>query len=178
MPGIEPGTLGQQRGSLTTRPLYQNSNWRNVRNREGNDIYTYRCFPGNSFNHLSAILMPQCYTYTPVDYKHRNFCAVLTLVENLFSFILGCVKITNFDFSEHLQHTAKLTSLLCEINYKNTRTTRHSCLWRLLSQTNSVALSPQANYTDWVTATCQLLWIEGCRVVSVADPLRSLISVF
>jgi hypothetical protein len=25
---------------------------------------------------------------------------------------------------------------------------------------------------------CQLLWMEGCRVVSVADPLRSLISVF
>jgi hypothetical protein len=25
---------------------------------------------------------------------------------------------------------------------------------------------------------CQLLWIEGCRVVSAADPLRSLISVF
>jgi hypothetical protein len=44
-------------------------------------------------------------------------------------------------------------------------------------QTNSVALSPRANYTDWATATCrrncQLLWIEGCRVVSAADPLRS-----
>jgi hypothetical protein len=26
--------------------------------------------------------------------------------------------------------------------------------------------------------TCQLLWIEGCRVVSAADPLRPLISVF
>jgi hypothetical protein len=25
---------------------------------------------------------------------------------------------------------------------------------------------------------CQLLWIDGCRVVSAADPLRSLISVF
>jgi hypothetical protein len=25
---------------------------------------------------------------------------------------------------------------------------------------------------------CQLLWIEGCRVVSAADPLLSLISVF
>jgi hypothetical protein len=25
---------------------------------------------------------------------------------------------------------------------------------------------------------CQLLWIEGCRVVSAADPLRSLNSVF
>jgi hypothetical protein len=25
---------------------------------------------------------------------------------------------------------------------------------------------------------CQLLWIEGCRVVSAADPLRSFISVF
>jgi hypothetical protein len=25
---------------------------------------------------------------------------------------------------------------------------------------------------------CQLLWIEGCRVVSAADPLRPLISVF
>jgi hypothetical protein len=24
----------------------------------------------------------------------------------------------------------------------------------------------------------QLLWIEGCRVVSAADPLRSLVSVF
>jgi hypothetical protein len=49
--------------------------------------------------------------------------------------------------------------------------------------TNSVALSSRANYTDWATATyrrnlVQLLWIEGCRVVSAADPLRSLISVF
>jgi hypothetical protein len=25
---------------------------------------------------------------------------------------------------------------------------------------------------------CQLLWIEGCRVVSAADPSRSLMSVF
>jgi hypothetical protein len=25
---------------------------------------------------------------------------------------------------------------------------------------------------------CQLLWTGGCRVVSAADPLRSLISVF
>jgi hypothetical protein len=41
-------------------------------------------------------------------------------------------------------------------------------------KTNAVALSPQANYTDWSTATyrqCQFLWIEGCRVVSAADPL-------
>jgi hypothetical protein len=43
-------------------------------------------------------------------------------------------------------------------------------------QTNSVAFSPQANYTDWATATCRrnlvpTLWIEGCRVVSAADPL-------
>jgi hypothetical protein len=49
-------------------------------------------------------------------------------------------------------------------------------------QTNSVALSPRANYTDWATATCRrnlmsTLWIEGCRVVSASDPLRSLISV-
>jgi hypothetical protein len=48
---------------------------------------------------------------------------------------------------------------------------------------NSVALSPQANYADWSTATCQLnlvptLRIEGCRVVSAAGPQRSLISVF
>jgi hypothetical protein len=51
-------------------------------------------------------------------------------------------------------------------------------------QTNSVALSPQANCTGWATATCRrnvvptFLWIEGCRVVSAADPARSLISVF
>jgi hypothetical protein len=25
---------------------------------------------------------------------------------------------------------------------------------------------------------CQLLWIKGCGVVSAADPLRSLVSVF
>jgi hypothetical protein len=46
---------------------------------------------------------------------------------------------------------------------------------------NSVTISPQGNYTDWATATCrrnfwrQLLWIEGCRVVSAAHLLRSLI---
>jgi hypothetical protein len=50
-------------------------------------------------------------------------------------------------------------------------------------QTNSVALSPQANYTDKRPPLvdeiqCQLLWIEGCRVVSAADPPQSLISVF
>jgi hypothetical protein len=49
-------------------------------------------------------------------------------------------------------------------------------------QTNFVALSPRANYTNWATATCRrnlvpTLWIEGCPVVSAADPLRSLISV-
>jgi hypothetical protein len=48
---------------------------------------------------------------------------------------------------------------------------------------NSVALSPRANYTDWRPPLvdeieCQLLRIEGCRVVSAADPPRSLISVF
>jgi hypothetical protein len=50
-------------------------------------------------------------------------------------------------------------------------------------QTNSVALSPQANYTDWATAICQRNLVptfveRGCRVVSAADPIRSLISVF
>jgi hypothetical protein len=64
-----------------------------------------------------------------------------------------------------------------------------ACVWILLSapklinKTNSVTLSPQANYTDWPTVTCPRnlvpnLWIKGCRVVSAADPLRSLISVF
>jgi hypothetical protein len=28
-------------------------------------------------------------------------------------------------------------------------------IMRLLIEKNSVALSPQANYTDWVTATCR-----------------------
>jgi hypothetical protein len=42
-------------------------------------------------------------------------------------------------------------------------------------KTYSVATSPQANYTDWATATywrnlVPLLWVEGCRVVSAADP--------
>jgi hypothetical protein len=37
------------------------------------------------------------------------------------------------------------------------------------------SLSPRANYTDRAIAACrrrwyQLSWIEGCRVVSVADP--------
>jgi hypothetical protein len=36
--------------------------------------------------------------------------------------------------------------------------------------------SPRANYADRATVTAKLapnLWIEGCRVVSAADPLRS-----
>jgi hypothetical protein len=50
-------------------------------------------------------------------------------------------------------------------------------------KTYSVAFSPHANFTDWSTATCLRnsvpnLRIEGCRVVSTADALRSLISVF
>jgi hypothetical protein len=37
-------------------------------------------------------------------------------------------------------------------------------------------LSPGENYTDLATATCrqswcQLLRVEGCRVISAADPL-------
>jgi hypothetical protein len=44
------------------------------------------------------------------------------------------------------------------------------------NKTNSVALSPRGNYIDWATATCrrnycQLLWIEGRRVVNATDPL-------
>jgi hypothetical protein len=31
----------------------------------------------------------------------------------------------------------------------------------ILKQTNSVALSPQANYTDWVTATCRRNWVPA-----------------
>jgi hypothetical protein len=51
------------------------------------------------------------------------------------------------------------------------------------NKTISVALSPQANYTDRSAVTCrrtycQFFWVEGCRVVSAADPPRSLISVF
>jgi len=37
-----------------------------------------------------------------MDNKHRNFGAILTFIENLFSIILRCIKILNFDFSEHL----------------------------------------------------------------------------
>jgi hypothetical protein len=45
----------------------------------------------------------------------------------------------------------------------------------LNKQTNSVAFSPQANYTDRATAACrrsycQLFAYRGCRVVSAADP--------
>jgi hypothetical protein len=42
---------------------------------------------------------------------------------------------------------------------------------------NSVALSPQATATCWRNLV-PTFWIEGCRVVRAADPLRSLISVF
>jgi hypothetical protein len=65
-----------------------------------------------------AILIPKCFTYIPVDYEHRDFCAIFTLIENLFSFVLGCVKIPQFDFSKHLQHKEKLPSSLCKINHK------------------------------------------------------------
>jgi hypothetical protein len=49
---------------------------------------------------------------------------------------------------------------------------------RILVLTHSLRdFSPRANYTDRATATCrrswcQLLRIEGCRMVSAADPLR------
>jgi hypothetical protein len=56
-------------------------------------------------------------------------------------------------------------------------------LWRITMIIHSVAFSPQATYTDWATSTgrrieCQLLWIEGCRVISAVKRQRPLISVF
>jgi hypothetical protein len=48
---------------------------------------------------------------------------------------------------------------------------------------NSVEFSPQANCTDWATATGRRilvpnLGIERCRVVRVVEPLRPLIWIF
>jgi hypothetical protein len=46
-------------------------------------------------------------------------------------------------------------------------------------QPNSVAFNPQANYTEPPLVgeiSCQILQIEGCRVVSTVDPPWSLIS--
>jgi hypothetical protein len=50
-------------------------------------------------------------------------------------------------------------------------------------KTNSMAFCPQANYTDWATATCQRNLVptfvdRGVSHGQAADPLRSLISVF
>jgi hypothetical protein len=56
-------------------------------------------------------------------------------------------------------------------------------VWQL-NKTNSVAFSPQANYTDWPAAICwrNLVPTFEDRGVSrgqhTADPVRSLISVF
>jgi hypothetical protein len=61
---------------------------------------------------------------------------------------------------------------------------RHSTLRNLnywQKQTNFVALSPRANYADCATATCRRNLVPTfvrCRVVSAADPLRSLNSIF
>jgi hypothetical protein len=64
----------------------------------------------------------------------------------------------------------------------------HNILYQLLSlnsalinKTNSVDLSPQANYTDWATVTSRRNLVPtfvGCRVVSATDHLRLWISVF
>jgi hypothetical protein len=46
--------------------------------------------------------------------------------------------------------------------------------WPLVRKRTTPTERPPLVYEIW----CQHLWIEGCRVVSAADPLRSLISVF
>jgi hypothetical protein len=51
------------------------------------------------------------------------------------------------------------------------------------NKTHSVALSPQANYTGWATATCRRNWVptfvdRGVSRGSAADHPRPLISVF
>jgi hypothetical protein len=45
----------------------------------------------------------------------------------------------------------------------------------ITQRTNSIAFSPQAIYTEWAAAASrrsqwQILWAEGCRVVSATDP--------
>jgi hypothetical protein len=58
----------------------------------------------------------------------------------------------------------------------------HFCtIERSFMNTNSVALSPQANYTDWATTTGRRILVPTFvdrGVVSAANPLRPLISVF
>jgi hypothetical protein len=53
-----------------------------------------------------------------------------------------------------IEHLQKVTTCKC-----NTITNSYLALqyntFLLMGKTNSVALSPQANYTDWATATCR-----------------------
>jgi hypothetical protein len=77
-----------------------------------------------------------------------------------------------FSLSRSLHHSLKVLLLLNPTSLK------------VCTQTSCLAFSPQANYTPTEQPPfvgeilCQLLRIEGCRVVSSADPARSLISVF
>jgi hypothetical protein len=76
-----------------------------------------------------------------------------------------------------LEHSAPVFTLGQKNLLSSTLPALHPSKTKRNKQTkNSVALRPQANYTD--EFECQLLWIEECRVVTAADPLWSLISVF
>jgi hypothetical protein len=55
---------------------------------------------------------------------------------------------------------------------KNKQTKKHTP-WPLVCERTKPTDRPPLVEEIW----CQLLWIEGCCVVSAADPLRSLISV-
>jgi hypothetical protein len=62
------------------------------------------------------------------------------------------------------------------------RTKKYIITWPKYKQTPWPLVRKRTIPTEWPPLVdeiyCQLLWIEGCRVVSAAGPLRSLISVF
>jgi hypothetical protein len=46
-------------------------------------------------------------------------------------------------------------NLISNVNYITELSVTEICAGTIITQTNSMALSPQANYTDWTTATCR-----------------------
>jgi hypothetical protein len=62
-----------------------------------------------------------------------------------------------------------------KINYTNTKMQKKT---EMIKQKRKKRAIPTERTPFVDEIYCQLFWIEGCRVVSAADPLRSLISVF
>jgi hypothetical protein len=142
-------------------PVLTTAIWHNI--PKNGILHSHQNENLKSYKIISLFLSYQKYMKS----SHRNWQTHVTQCHNTMLIFLTLI-IEHLAFSVNTKTTA--SNMASHFHLQKQKEFFNSVL--PIKQANSVALSPRA------TSTCQwnlvqLFWIEGCCMVSAADPLRS-----